>query len=74
VSDLIDIEVPPVMRRATLTLAVDLEAEQRLGATENSIVVRLDDSGASGLIDELDETTGRCVDNFRISCVRVASG
>jgi len=56
VADLIDVEVSLAMRRAALTLAADLEAEQRLGATANSIVVRLDDSGASGLIDELDET------------------
>ena len=51
-----DIEVPPAKRRAALTLAADLEAEQRLGATADSIVVGLDDSGASGLIDELDGT------------------
>ena len=55
-ADLVDVEVPPTMRRAALTLAADLETEQRLGATADSIVVRLDDSRASGLIDELDET------------------
>ena len=55
-ADLVDVEVPPTMRRAALPLAADLETEQRLGATADSIVVRLDDSRASGLIDQLDET------------------
>jgi hypothetical protein len=56
VTDLLDVEMFPAMRRAALTLAGHLKAEQHLGATADSIVVRLDDSGSSGLIHELDET------------------
>ena len=43
------------MRCAAVTLATGLETEQALDATSNAVVLRLDDSGPSGLIDELDE-------------------
>ena len=84
-ADLIDVELFPSMRCAALTLAADLKTEQALDVTSNAVVVRLDDSGASGLIDELDETlindrtdeivVHRSIANdFTISCARVASG
>lgn len=44
------------MRRTAVTLAADLKTEQALEATSDPVVVRLDDSGASGFVDELDET------------------
>ena len=44
------------MRCPALTLAANLKPEQALDVTSNPVVVRLDDSGASGLLDELDET------------------
>ena len=43
------------MRCAALTVTAILKTEEALDATSNPIVVRLDDSGASGLVDELDE-------------------
>ena len=51
----IDVELSPSMRCAALTLTASLKTEQALDATSDPIVVRLDDSGASGLVDELDE-------------------
>jgi RHH-type rel operon transcriptional repressor/antitoxin RelB len=39
VADLIDIEVPPAMRRAASTLAANLEADQRLGAMAECVTV-----------------------------------
>jgi hypothetical protein len=53
---LLDLELLPSVRRAALTVAADLKAEQGLYATSDPIVVRLDDSGASGFVDEFDET------------------
>jgi hypothetical protein len=55
-ADLIDVELLPAMRRTAVTLAADLKTEQALEATSDPVVVRLDDSGASGFVDELDET------------------
>ena len=55
-ADLIDIELLPSMRCPALTVTANLKPEQALDVTSNPIVVRFDDSGASGLIDELDET------------------
>jgi hypothetical protein len=55
VADLIEVELFPSMRCAAVTLAADLKTEQALDATSNAVVVRLDDSGASGCVDELDE-------------------
>ncbi len=54
--DPIDIELLPSMRRTALTPAADLKTEQALDATSHPVVVRLDGSGASGFVDELDET------------------
>ena len=84
-ADLIDVELFPSMRCAALTLTADLKTEQALDVTSNPVVVRLDDSGASGLIDELDETlindrTHEIVvhwsiaNDSTISCASVASG
>jgi hypothetical protein len=55
-TDLRDFKLFPSMRRTALTLAADLKTEQGLDATMDSVVVRLDDTGASGFVDELDET------------------
>jgi len=78
VADLIDVELSPSMRCAALTLTANLKTEQALDATSNPIVVRLDDSGASGLVDELDEILAAdCVHEIVIhllSSVRVAAG
>ena len=54
-ADLIDVELFPSMRCPALTLTANLKTEQALDVTSNPVVVRLDDSGASGSIDELDE-------------------
>ena len=43
------------MRCPALTLSANLKTEQALDVTSNPVVVRLDDSSASGFIDELDE-------------------
>ena len=43
------------MRCPALTLTANLKTEQALDVTSNPVVVRLDDSGASGFIDELDK-------------------
>jgi len=43
------------MRCAALTLTANLTTEKALDVTSNPVVVRLDDSGGSGFIDELDE-------------------
>lgn len=73
-ADLIDVELSPSMRCAALTLTASLKTEQALDATSNPIVVRLDDSGASGLVDELDEMLAAdCVHEIVIhllSCLR----
>jgi hypothetical protein len=55
-ADLIDVELFPSMRCAAPTLTADLKTEQALDVTSNPVVVRFDDSGASGFVDELDET------------------
>jgi hypothetical protein len=55
VADLIDVELVPSMRCATLTVTAKLKTEQALNITSSPVVVRLDDSGASGVGDELDE-------------------
>lgn len=54
-ADLADVELFPSIRCATVTLAADLKTEEALDATSNPVVVRLDDSCASGFVDELDE-------------------
>ena len=54
-ADLIDVELFPSMRCAALTLTANLKTEQALNVTSNPVVVRLDDSSASGFVDELDE-------------------
>jgi len=54
VADLIDVELFPSIRSATLTVA-KLKTEQALNITSSSGVVPLDDSGASGFVDDLDE-------------------
>ena len=65
--DLIDIELFPSMRCPALTLSANLKTEQALDVTSNPVVVRLDDSGASGFIDELDEMLAAdCVHEFVI--------
>ena len=80
-ADLIDVELFPSMRCPALTLTANLKTEQALDVTSNPVVVRLDDSIASGFIDELDETlvndrTHEIVvhrsiaSDFMISCVR----
>src|SRR5712691_7514918 len=43
------------MRCAAFTLTANLKTEQALDVTSNPVIVRLDDSGASGFADELDE-------------------
>jgi hypothetical protein len=43
------------MRCPALTLSANLKTQQALDVTSNPVVVRLDDSSASGFIDELDE-------------------
>jgi len=57
-ADLSEVELPPSMRRTALTLAADLKTEQTLDATSDPVVVGLDDSGASGFVDELDDILG----------------
>ena len=54
-ADLIDVELFPSMRCPALTLTANLKTEQALDVTSNPVVVRLDDSGASAFVDELDE-------------------
>ena len=54
-ADLIDVEFFPSMRCPALTLTANLKTEQALDVTSNPVIVRLDDSGASGFVDELDE-------------------
>ena len=54
-ADLTDVELFPSIRRAAVTLAANLKTEEALDVTSNPVVVRLDDSGASGFVDELDE-------------------
>src|SRR2546423_11447352 len=55
------------MRCPALTLSANLKTEQALDITSNPVVVRLDDSGASGFIDELDEMLAAdCVHEFVI--------
>jgi hypothetical protein len=45
----------------------NLKTEQALDVTSNPVVVRLDDSDASGFLDELDEMLAAdCVDEFVI--------
>jgi hypothetical protein len=67
VADLIDVELFPSMRCPALTLTANLKTEQALDVTSNPVVVRLDDSGASGFIDELDEMLAAdCVHEFVI--------
>jgi hypothetical protein len=56
VADLIDVELLPSVRFTALTLASDLKPKQTLDAMSDAVVVRLDDSGASALVHELDET------------------
>ena len=53
--DLIDVELFPSMRRAALTITANLKTEEALDLTSNPVIVRLDDSGASGFVNELDE-------------------
>jgi hypothetical protein len=65
VADLIDLELFPSMRCAALTLTADLKPEQTLDVASDPVVVRLDDSGASGFVDELDEMLAAdCVHEF----------
>src|ERR1700730_18164778 len=47
---LIDVELSPSMRCTALTLAADLKPKQSLAATPESVVVRLDNSGASSFV------------------------
>jgi hypothetical protein len=54
-ADSIDVELLPSVRRSALTLTADLKREQVFDATLDAVVVRLDDSGASGFVDELHE-------------------
>jgi len=54
--DLIDVELSPSTRPSALTLATDLKPEQALGATTDSVVVRLDGSHGPDFVHELDET------------------
>jgi hypothetical protein len=78
VADLIDVELFPSMRCPALTLTANLKTEQALDVTSNPVVVRLDDSGASGFIDELDEVLAAdCAHEIVIhlrSSVRVSTG
>jgi hypothetical protein len=55
-ADLIDVELLPSVRRTALALTADLKPEETLDATSDPVVVRLNDSGSSAFIDELDET------------------
>ena len=65
--DLIDVELFPSMRCPALTLTTNLKPEQALDVTSNPVVVRLDESGTSGFIDELDEMLAAdCVHEFVI--------
>ena len=66
-ADLIDVELFPSMRCPALTLTANLKTEQALDVTSNPVVVRLDDSGPSGFIDERDEMLAAdCVHEFVI--------
>ena len=51
----LDVELLPSVRSTALTLAADLKPEQGLDAMSNAVVMRFDNSRASGLVDELDE-------------------
>ena len=77
-ADLIDVELSSSMRCAALTHTASLNTAPPLDATSNPIVVRLDDSGASGVVDELDEEIAAdCVHEIVIhllSSVRVSTG
>jgi hypothetical protein len=48
-------QFPPVPCTA-LTLAADLKSEQAFDTMSDPVVMRLDNSRASGFVDELDET------------------
>jgi hypothetical protein len=52
---LLDLELLPSVRCAALALAANLEPEQGLDAMSDPVVMRLDNSRASGFVDELDE-------------------
>jgi hypothetical protein len=54
-ADLIDVELLPSVPRTALTLAVNLKPEQGFDAMLDPIVMRLNNSRASGFVDELDE-------------------
>ena len=54
-TDPVDVELFPPMRRPAATLATDLEAEQTLDATMDAVVMGLDDPDSSDSINEFDQ-------------------
>jgi hypothetical protein len=54
-ADLIDVELLPSVPRTALTLAVNLKPEQGFDTMSDPVVMRLNNSRASGFVDELDE-------------------
>jgi hypothetical protein len=56
VGHVMELEFFPAVRRPAVARAADLITEQRFEAAANPVVVRLDDAGSSGFIDELDQT------------------
>jgi hypothetical protein len=55
-TDLLQVELLPSMRRAAVTVAADLKAEQILSSTSHAVVVRLDDAGPPDFVDEFEES------------------
>ena len=52
---LLDLELFPPVRCTAAALAADLKPEQGFDAMPDPVVMRLDNSRASGLVDELDD-------------------
>jgi len=55
-ADLIDVELLPSVPRTALTLAANLKPEQGFDAMSDPVVMRLNNSRASGFVHEFDET------------------
>jgi hypothetical protein len=54
--NLVDVELFPSVPRTALTLAANLKPEQGFDAMSDPVVMRLNNSRASGFVGELDET------------------
>ena len=55
-ANLVDVELLPSVPRTALTLAANLKPEQGFDAMSDPVVMRLNNSRASGFVGELDET------------------